>query len=93
VDAHVHVQCFDMNGEEMEDLYDLCQREGKPMVIHAGREPKSQKYPCDPYEICRAEKLELVLQSFPMVRICVPHLGVDEFGAYKNLIEQYDNLL
>ena len=49
-------------------------------------------YRCDPYEICSAEKLENVLQNFPKLRICVPHLGFDEIFAYKKLIEKYDNL-
>jgi predicted TIM-barrel fold metal-dependent hydrolase len=57
-----------------------------------GREPKSVAYRCDPYEICSAEKLEIVLQNFPKLRICVPHLGFDEIDVYRNLTEKYDNL-
>jgi len=92
VKLHAHVQCFDMNGKEMDALYDLCQSEQKPMVMHVGREPKSEAYRCDPYQICRADKLERVLKSFPKLRICVPHLGFDEISSYKQLIEKYDNL-
>jgi predicted TIM-barrel fold metal-dependent hydrolase len=92
VKLHAHVQCFDMNAEEMDVLYDVCEREQKPMVMHVGREPKSVAYRCDPYEICSAEKLENVLRTFPKLRICVPHLGFDEIFTYKKLIEKYDNL-
>jgi len=92
VKLHAHVQCFDMNGREMGGLYDLCQSEQKPMVMHVGREPKSPAYRCDPYQICSADKLERVLNSFPKLRICVPHLGFDEISSYKHLIEKYDNL-
>ena len=92
VKLHAHVQCFDMNAEEMDVIYDLCESEQKPIVMHVGREPKSGAYRCDPYEICSAEKLESVLQNFPKLRICVPHLGFDEIFAYKKLIEKYDNL-
>jgi predicted TIM-barrel fold metal-dependent hydrolase len=92
VKLHAHVQCFDMNAEEMDVLYDVCEREQKPMVMHVGREPKSVAYRCDPYEICSAEKLEIVLQNFPKLRICVPHLGFDEIDVYRNLTEKYDNL-
>jgi predicted TIM-barrel fold metal-dependent hydrolase len=73
-------------------LYDICQLNNKPMIMHVGREPKSTAYHCDPYKICSAEKLERVLRNFPKLRICVPHFGFDEISAYKKLIEKYDNL-
>jgi len=92
VKLHAHVQCFDMNAGEMDVIYDLCESGQKPIVMHVGREPKSTAYHCDPYEICSARKLERVLQNFPRLKICVPHLGFDEISDYKNLIEKYDNL-
>lgn len=92
VKLHVHVQCFDMNGKAMEALCDICAARGKPMVLHAGREPKSPAYKCDPYALCSAEKLERVIKHHPNLRLCVPHLGMDEYEAYRRLIETYDNL-
>jgi uncharacterized protein len=92
VKLHAHVQCFDMNGPEMSPIYETCQAYGKPVVMHVGREPKSSAYRCDPYEICSAEKLELVVAGYPDLKICVPHLGIDEFTSYQRLIERYDNL-
>jgi len=90
VKLHAHVQCFDMNDKEMDIVYNLCESEKKPIVMHVGREPKSTAYHCDPYIICNAKKLERVF--FPKLKICVPHLGFDEFSAYRKLIEKYDNL-
>ncbi len=92
VKLHAHVQCFDMNSPDMELVYDVCSRREKPLVMHVGREPKSEAYLCDPYVLCRAEKLEQVLKSFPDLNICVPHLGMDEYATYQRLIETYDNL-
>lgn len=92
VKLHAHVQCFDMDSEAMEVIFDLCASEEKPLVMHVGREPKSTAYRCDPYQLCSAEKLERVLKNFPGLKICVPHLGFDEFSAYKKLIEKYDRL-
>jgi len=92
VKLHAHVQCFDMNSHEMDPIYDACSREGKPLVIHAGREPKSPAYKCDPYLLCSAEKLENILINYPELKICVPHLGMDEIIAYSRLIEKYDTL-
>jgi len=92
VKLHIHVQCFDMNGPEMDPVYEICKREDRPLVIHAGREPKSPVYKCDPYLLCSADKLENVLKNFPRLRICVPHLGMDELLSYRKLIEKYDTL-
>jgi len=89
---HAHVQCFDMNGAAMAPLYDCCRRNARPVVMHVGREPKSEAYRCDPYVLCSADKLEQVLQEFPGLKVCVPHLGLDEITAYRELIEKYDNL-
>lgn len=92
VKLHAHVQCFDMNSENMDTIFDLCSSEDKPIVMHVGREPKSPAYKCDPYLLCNAKKLEKVIRNYPKLKICVPHLGVDEYLPYKRLIEKYDNL-
>lgn len=92
VKLHVHVQCFDIAGPVMESIYDCCCRNNKPIVIHAGREPKSPAYPCDPYKLCSWKYIEEVIKSFPNLRVCIPHLGMDEIASYSYLIEAYDNL-
>ncbi len=92
VKLHAHVQCFDMNGPEMDPIYETCARNNKPLVMHVGREPKSESYLCDPYVLCRADKLEAVLRAYPKLKVCVPHLGMDEFETYRRLIEIYDTL-
>lgn len=89
---HAHVQCFDLNSSDMDIIYDVCASEKKPVVIHAGREPKSPAYECDPYLLCSAEKLEKVVKNFPELKVCVPHMGLDEISHYRRLIEKYDNL-
>ena len=89
---HAHVQCFDMNSKHMYRLYECCRINKKPIVMHIGREPKSTAYRCDPYELCSAEKLEILLKDFPDLKICVPHLGFDETAAYRKMVEKYDNL-
>ena len=89
---YAHVQCYDMNSDYMNPLYECCQQNQKPIVMHAGREPKSAAYRCDPYQLCSAEKVEKVLKDFPGLKICVPHLGLGEIAAYRRLIERYNNL-
>ena len=89
---HCHVQCFDMLDAAMHDIYRTCRDFNKPLIMHVGREPKSPAYPCDPYELCSAERLAQVLTEYPGLRICVPHLGADEFEAYSRLLENHANL-
>ena len=92
VKLHVHVQCFEMLSRDMENIYDLCSKRDRPMVIHAGREPNSPAYACDPYLLCSVDIVEEVIRSYPKLKLCVPHLGMDEFERYRTLVEAYDNL-
>ena len=92
VKLHCHVQCFDMNSRQMNEIYEVCSGHQKPLIMHVGREPKSPAYACDPYVLCSAGKLERVLRDYPDLNICVPHLGIDEFDAYRRMLLKYDNL-
>ena len=92
VKLHCHVQCMAPDDPRIAPLYELCAREDKPLVIHAGREPASEAYGCDVRSMCGAAGVENVLRDFPRLRLCIPHLGADEFGEYASLLERYDNL-
>ncbi|WDP91570.1 MAG: amidohydrolase family protein [Desulfobacter sp.] len=92
VKLHAHVQCFDMNSPDMDVIYRVCRERNRPLLIHAGREPKSEHYLCDPYEICSAGRVDRVLGEWPGLKLCVPHLGFDETDAYLALVEKYDTL-
>ncbi|MCB2148335.1 MAG: amidohydrolase [Deltaproteobacteria bacterium] len=89
---HAHVQCFDIDADDTRRVFDVCQSNDKPVVVHFGKEPKSPVYRCDPYTLCGADKLARVLADFPELKVCVPHLGFSETREYKTLIEKYDNL-
>jgi len=92
VKLHVHVQCFDMQSDAMDQVCEICTQERKPLVVHAGQEPKSPAYKCDPYLLCSADKTERLLKRYPDLKMCVPHLGMGEYAAYRRLIETYDTL-
>lgn len=92
VKLHCHVQCFSVDAPELEDVYRALVSHDLPLVIHAGREPKSPAYACDPHALCSAERMDALLRSYPSLRVCVPHLGADEFDAYARLLERHDNL-
>ncbi len=92
VKLHCHVQCFELDSVGMHRIYRVCSDQGMPLIMHVGREPKSPAYKCDPYLLCSAQKVERVLKDYPTLKVCVPHMGADEFGSYRRMIEQYDNL-
>ena len=92
VKLHCHVQCFSPDSAACHAIYEACVRRDKPIVVHAGREPKSSAYACDPYELCAVDRVERVLRDYPTLRLCVPHFGADEFDGYLDLLERYDNL-
>ena len=94
IKLHAHVQCFAMDDPAMREIYRSCADHNKALIMHVGREPKNPNYPYkrDPYETCDANKLECVLKNYPDLRICVPHLGADQFDQYQRLLECYNNL-
>jgi predicted TIM-barrel fold metal-dependent hydrolase len=92
VKLHCHVQAFAPDTAPLEEIYATCVEYGLPLVMHAGREPASPAYPIHPHSLCHVDRVEAVLRSYPRLRLCVPHLGVDEWQGYQRLLEQYDNL-
>ncbi|MBL8612450.1 MAG: amidohydrolase [Myxococcales bacterium] len=92
VKLHCHVQCFAPDDDALAEVYEACVAHDLPLVMHAGREPKSAAYRCDPHALCSAARTEAVLRAYPKLRLSVPHLGADEIEGYGRLLERYDNL-
>lgn len=92
VKLHCHVQCMAPDDPALGPVWETCVRHDRPVVIHAGREPKSPAYRCDPHALCSVDRVERVLRDHPKLRLCVPHLGADEIDGYRRLLERYDNL-
>jgi predicted TIM-barrel fold metal-dependent hydrolase len=92
VKLHCHVQAFAPDDTRLHEVYAACASAGRPLVMHAGREPSSPAYPVDVYQLCAAERVDRVLRDHPTLKLCVPHLGADEFAAYEKLLERHDNL-
>ncbi len=92
VKLHLHVQGVDPASDEMQVVYRTCADHDKPLVMHAGKEPRSPAYPVDPHEICSADRIERVLTDYPALRLCIPHLGADEYDAYESMLGRFGNL-
>ena len=92
VKLHCHVQCFAPDAPELAPIYETCARHDKPIIVHAGREPKSTGYRCDPHALCHVDRIEAVLRAHPRLRLAVPHLGADELEEPQVALERHDNL-
>lgn len=97
VKLHCHVQGVAIDDARLYPVFQLCAARGLPVVVHAGREPRPSgaglaTLPVDPHTICAAERTARVLRAFPELKLCVPHLGADEYHAYRELLLRHDNL-
>jgi predicted TIM-barrel fold metal-dependent hydrolase len=92
VKLHCHVQCMAPDAPELDEVYRICSEAGKPVIIHAGREPTNPHYGCDPHALCSADRVARVLERFSALKLVIPHLGADEFDAYARLLERHDHL-
>ena len=92
IKLHCHVQGIAADDARNDDVYEVCAEVGRPVVIHAGRQPAFDAYPVDVLAICNVDRVERVLQRHPKLQLVVPHLGVDEYEGYESLLDRYENL-
>ncbi len=89
---HLHVIGMPIDDPGVLEALAVTAAAGRPAVVHAGREPNSPAYPRDTHAICSIERVERALRVIPDLRLCVPHLGGDEFDAYADLLSHCDRL-
>jgi hypothetical protein len=92
VKLHCHVQCISIDDPRLLPIFETCVAHHRPVIVHAGREPKSPGYRCDPHALCSADRVDRVLAGLPALKLVVPHLGADEFDAYARLMERHPGL-
>jgi hypothetical protein len=89
---HCHVQRFAVDDPRLDEVYAACADAGKPVIVHAGREPASPAYAVDARAVCHVDRVRRVLERWPRLTLVVPHLGIDEADAYLRLLGRHDNL-
>jgi hypothetical protein len=92
VKLHCHVQKLPADDPRLDEVYAECSDAGRPVVIHAGREPNLGGYGVDVRALCGADQVARVLERHPRLRLVVPHLGADEYDAYSDLLDRFENL-
>jgi predicted TIM-barrel fold metal-dependent hydrolase len=93
IKLHCHVQAFAPDSDEVMPIFAACERLGLAVVVHAGRLPRSPAYPIDPRVLCAVERVERVVETFPSLRLAIPHFGADEVDGYVRLLERSDNVV
>ena len=89
---HCHVQQFAPDDPRLDPVYRLASEHGRPILIHAGREPALPAYKGDIRALCAVDRIRRVLERHPDLTIVVPHLGADEIPEYGELLRQFQNL-
>jgi predicted TIM-barrel fold metal-dependent hydrolase len=73
-------------------VYDRLQDAGRPLVLHAGREPSTEAYGFDCRGLCGIAPVRAVVERFPRLKLVVPHLGQDQWREFFALARGSDAL-
>ena len=92
VKIHCHVMRLAPDDPRMDVVWRASARHRKPIVIHCGREPASDRYGVDVRALSGAALLDKALSRHPDAIAIVPHLGVDEAPQFEALLSRYEHL-
>lgn len=87
VKLHCPVQGFVLDDERLDPVYEALVARDAPLVAHASTHP-FYRGDAD----LGAGQVERVLDRFPGLRICIPHLGLFEMPDFLDLADRHDDL-
>lgn len=76
--VHVQVGDFDPNDPTLDDVWDLLEESGTPIVIHIGHGPA-------PGRFTGAAAATELLRRHPRLTLVIAHLGLPDYGAFLDL--------
>ncbi|SEO90525.1 hypothetical protein SAMN04487948_10767 [Halogranum amylolyticum] len=85
VKIHCPVQGFRADDARLDSVYEALVDRDAPLVIHASTHPFYRGE-----EDLGAVPLQDVLERYPSLRVCVPHLGLFETEAFLDLADEYE---
>lgn len=88
IKLHCPVQEFPPSDQRLDPVYELAVERDLPVIIHASSHPFYRAS-----DLVVPAATEDVLERFPSLRLCVPHLGLFETDAFLNLADQYENVM
>lgn len=81
---HCPVQGFAPDDERLDPVYEQLVSHDAPLIIHASSHPFYREH-----TDLGPECIQNVLERFPELRICIPHLGLFETAAFLDLADEY----
>lgn len=85
---HCPVQGYSPNDARLDPVYEELVARDLPLVIHASTHPFDRGDPA-----FAPGRFEAVLERFPDLRACVPHLGLFDVDGFLDLVAEYDVVL
>jgi uncharacterized protein len=82
---HVQVGVFAPDDVALDPAWGVLEDAGVPIVLHAGSAPAAGRF-TGPGAVAE------VLRRFPRLTLVVAHLGMYEYDAFADLVEQYPNV-
>ncbi|MBS4754593.1 amidohydrolase [Nocardioides sp. zg-ZUI104] len=83
--AHVQVGDYDPNDPLLDPVWEVLAERRVPVVIHAGHGPAPGTF-TGPAGMAR------LLQRYPGLVLVVAHMGLPDYGAFLDLVEQHDGV-
>lgn len=84
IKLHCPVQGFPPDDERLDPVYESLVARDAPLVVHASTHPFYRGNPD-----LGPGPLRRVLERFPRLRVCVPHLGLFETADFLDLADEY----
>ena len=88
VKLHCPVQEFTPSDDRLNPVYELAVKRDLPVVVHASSHPFYRDSP-----LVGPTVTERVLERFPDLRLCIPHLGLFETDAFLDLADRYERVV
>ncbi|QCS44541.1 amidohydrolase family protein [Natrinema versiforme] len=87
VKLHCPVQEFPPSDSRLDPVYELAVEHDLPVIVHASSHPFYRDS-----DLVGPEATKRVLERFPGLRLCIPHLGLFETDAFLDLADRYDRV-
>lgn len=84
IKLHCPVQGFPPDDTQLDSVYEHLVRRDAPLVVHASSHPFYRES-----TNLGPERIRNVLERFPNLRICIPHLGLFETSDFLDLADEY----
>lgn len=81
--AHVQVGDYDPNDPLLDDVWNVIEEAGTPVVIHCGSGPV-------PGEHTGPQPIRQLLSRYPRLTLIIAHMGMPEYGEFLDICRDFD---